>query len=875
MRGRRLRIAAAALIGGLLVVRIALPFALEWAVPRLAADQNLVARVGNIDLGLIAGEATLEDVTVDLPESGAVGAGPAGDGRRDDPLLSVERLHVAFEWTALLVGRIHLSAVEIGAPTIHVVQLADGRLRLPEPPPAGSEEADDLELETDDAEAGAGWTFALDRFELRRPELTLRTEAEQAAVVRLAAEQLGFDGLAIDAEGIAVGGIDLARPGIFVEREWLLAQGDTPTSDAAEPAPPPSAAPDAEPAPPPSAGPGAALPTLELEHLKIDRAEFTVNTETGPVDVALRFDVSDAGTRPGQTFPIDLGLEIDAAEIELEGRVGLDPIGFAGDLTWRRLTLPPFLQLAVPELAAWVASCETEGELAIEFRSTDAAEPAGIRLQGRTRVADLDFREPERGELALGWESLEIGIRQVFAPLAPDPERPVRVEIERVELVAPSIVHTNPPDALDALLATLGDEADPDAPSRDDEGEPAEPSDADRAAPPIVEVDEVRLSKGRLRYVDRSVEPTHTTAIDALRVAVDGVSTDPAPGAEEVLVEGSIQTTGRFALRGGLPGGRGDLEFELEALDLASYDALARGAGWRIDRGRTSLDSTIAATGEAVETQNRIVLHDLRVGTLAGNDFASRFGMSVDVALALLRDPAGDIALSAPITVDADGTGVDLAPVVASALRTALKGALTSPIKMLGVVTPKGGGEAAPAIPFASGAEAPAPDTREQLRALAELADQRPALAFRLVGHWADDDREPTARRMLREAAVAGDDLPDLEEVGFFERRRIGAALRERAGGGTAELSPEDEAILDRYVAATDVPETRLRALAEARAQSIRQSLLERGTPPAAITLASPRRADRAGVSIGFAARADDPAPAPVSSPGPDQQSSR
>jgi hypothetical protein len=174
---------------------------------------------------------------------------------------------------------------------------------------------------------------------------------------------------------------------------------------------------------------------------------------------------------------------------------------------------------------------------------------------------------------------------------------------------------------------------------------------------------------------------------------------------------------------------------------------------------------------------------------------------------------------------------------------------------MLGAVLPRGGGEAELAIAFAPGDEALPPDADERLRTLSEFVEDRPALGLTLVGHWTAEDREPTARRMLREAAVAGDDLPELEGVGFFVERRVAGALRERAEGGEGRLEPEDEAILERYVTAMEVPEERLRELAGARAEAMRSGLLERGTPVEAVALGMPSGSDEAVVSIELGAR--------------------
>ena len=106
---------------------------LEWALPRIAASQNLYAEIGNIDLGLIAGEISLENLIVDFPHvsDGDTTSREASHAEDTRPLLSLDRVYVAFEWTDLPFGRIHITDLELFHPTVEVTQLADGRFELP------------------------------------------------------------------------------------------------------------------------------------------------------------------------------------------------------------------------------------------------------------------------------------------------------------------------------------------------------------------------------------------------------------------------------------------------------------------------------------------------------------------------------------------------------------------------------------------------------------------------------------------------------------------------------------------------------------------------------------------------------------------------
>ena len=860
----RIRVVAVALIAALVLLRITLPFALEWAIPQIAAGQNLVAKIGNVDLGLIAGEITLEDLVIDFPPRGA--ADPAAPEpvqmHGSQPLLSLDRIFIAFEWTDLLFRRIHITDFDLQHPILEISQLADGSLELPM---AASEDANQPTVPIDDAienasvdpsgieptdqtdpapdteaqpTADPGWEFMLDRFALNDPDLTLRLETTQEEVVHLAAERLGFDALFIGPEGIELGGIDLEHPELFVQRRWLLGLGGAPSNPELES--------EALEAPP------AGIPSVHMKHLKIERAAFTVRTQEGPVEVTLRLELTDAGTKPGETFPIDLGVQIGDAAIGVAGQLGLNPPAYSGRLTWQNLSVPPFLLLAYPKLVPWLASGEAYGDIKIDFHSVSddvsGKGPPGLTASGSTGVSSLSFKHPETGELALEWKSLDLDIREAFVPLEPTPELPIRIDLSRVALASPRIVYTNPPDALDELLAALADGS---APTEDASIQQLDEAPSESASVPRIEIDRLELTDGTLRYVDRSVKPAHETKVHKLHARIDALTTLPTIGASQISIDGLIQSAGSFDLRGALPNGQGELDFSLRQLDLVSYDSLARAAGWQIESGAVSIETTVIARDNVYKTKNELVLHDLDVAAEAGNGFSSQFGMPVDLVLALLRDPEGDISISAPIVFDSEGTNVELGTILASTLRNALQGAIASPIKMFGMLIPKGAStDSFGALPFAPGEAQPGPDARSQLESLAEFVQSRPMLKLSLHGHWSADDRTPTARKILAEKALSGADLPELDGVSFFARRRIQAALRARGSDAEETLSPEDDALLARVVAAQEVSETRFRALAEARAESLRTMLLDFGAPAEALAIGSADASESPSVSI-------------------------
>jgi hypothetical protein len=230
--------------------------------------------------------------------------------------------------------------------------------------------------------------------------------------------------------------------------------------------------------------------------------------------------------------------------------------------------------------------------------------------------------------------------------------------------------------------------------------------------------------------------------------------------------------------------------------------------------------------------------------------------MPIDVILTLLRDPFGNISLPVRVSLGGSSTGTSLASAIISSLRQALVGAASIPLKTVGALLRFGtGGMRIEAIPAEPGFPTLSPGAEDRISGLAGLIEERATLGVTLVGSAGDDDRDALAVRLLAQRLEAGDDLPEVTDVddGFFARRRVERALRERARGETSPLEKNDEELLEEYVEATEVPAPRFDDLARQRAERVRDELITRERiAPNRIRVAEERSDDDPGVEIDF-----------------------
>jgi hypothetical protein len=458
-------------------------------------------------------------------------------------------------------------------------------------------------------------------------------------------------------------------------------------------------------------------------------------------------------------------------------------------------------------------------------------------------------------------------MREVHAPL-PQEGKPLgttKAVLDRVKLVEPKIRYTRPSPQLDALLGInlSGGAAPPGKKAAKAPAPPPKPAPKKPAAKPgapaegplDLAIAALEMTGGEVEALDKTVKAVARTRIRGLSLQAKDVRF-PAMSVANVRFQATLPTTAKLDVAGSLePGNVGDFTLRLKQLTLPVFNPYASAAaGVTVDKGAASADVKLRMRGAKMSIDNRLVLHDLGVSMREPETFERSFGVPIDLALALLRDPQGNIALHIPVEMDEKGAKIGVGAVIRSALKAALVGAVTAPLKMVGAVFGGGDGQGFSLDPLPSVAGAPALDGDQQGRidGLAAMLGERPAVALDLRGRSGAEDRPKVAEQILIERWQADEGLPPLEGTNVLSRRRIGQALERRAKGEATGLEAEDQALYERYVASVSVPEERLVKLATARAEVVRDALVAKGVPVARLAIGAPAGDAKPGVEIGF-----------------------
>lgn len=830
-------VGGAVLILLMVTVRALLPGAVERAAAYGSRHfLGLPARIGNVDLALLAGRVILEDVSVGAVPDG-VGAATAAyrvpEIDRDSALLHFDRISVKWSWGALFSRKIQIAELSMDSPSVRILQEADGTidpLRHAQQPAAPQAASEPTKSEP--------WALEVRQLVLRSPAIVL-VEAESGQnLIEFGLEIFELDRVSIVGSEVGLGTLAIRGPEFSVQREWVLAERGL----AAQPADSNLTSGDAS---------SSAVPALRMDSINVERAKFKWITKDGPLDVQWSFHSTGITAESGKTFPIEAALQIGTGKISLKGTTGILPLYFDGRVAWENLSLPPLLQASGHELAVWLQGAETRGDLRLTAALAGEAGAPFLRLSGQVSVDDFLIVEPGNRFVSVGWKNLDVVLSEVFLPITEEGQSgsPMRVDLGSVRLVDPKVFYLRPWPPLEEMVL----EAFADSPE---------------ATGPGQETDWLKFSLATLDATGGEIAWKDTTV--AAEATVRDVATSmrdfrfPESVFGSLNLSATLPTDSKLTITGDLAAGNsGNFVVGLQDLELLPWKPYAAASGVALNAGRVSLQAKLETRGAVIKADNEITLNKLEMAMLGSDVFAKEFGMPMNLALVLLRDASGNIALNVPVQMDETGTAISFGSVVGSAMRAAVLAALSSPLKVLntglGLGQPQRGRADSKAgtsplalgtVPFEPGRAEPPPDADSRAGKFVKLLRERPEVGLVLSGRTGDADRPALAEQVLLERVRERKGLPEVEGAGFPTRRWIAEYLLRRAKAYAAELSDKDREVFQQFLAAADVSRDRFAELANARSENVRQLLIEKGANAKNVSIGEPQAPGDPGVGI-------------------------
>ncbi|HTP49822.1 MAG TPA: DUF748 domain-containing protein [Anaeromyxobacteraceae bacterium] len=597
------------------------------------------------------------------------------------------------------------------------------------------------------------------------------------------------------------------------------------------------------PEPAPARPPAGASPSgfrYRVGQIAVENVRIAVSDLAAPRPVELAVEVERCqldGLSSDPAVPARLKL---AALLNGRGRLSasgdLYPLAPRGEmeLTAEAVDLAPF--------GAYLGTAldlELEGGVlfAKVLASFDGPGPAPTwTVRGEGRVDGLRLKDGRRREDFLSWKSLRLeGVEAA----------PGRWAARSLRLVEPGLRLAVWEDGERNLAVVLRRHG-PGAPGADagSTGKGAAPK-APAEAGQRFSLRSLRVERGRVSFLDRSVRPPALLEARELEVRVHGLSSDPRSRAE---VEASTTLGGApLSVRGRLQpllvGDSTDLAIQSKAIDLTPLGPyVAKFVGYTLEKGKLDLDLRYTVKARELRAQNLARVDQFTLGEKTDSPEAT--SLPVKLGLAVLTDPDGVIRLDVPAAGSIDAPDFSLGRMVWHAVVNFFTKVALSPFSVLGNLV--GGGTAnLDVVDFAAAQASLDPSAEQKLEVLAKGLQARPALRLDVEGSSDEAADGAALGRAALEAEVRQAKWkslrrkdPSLELAAVVVQpeeypRWLEAAYQalppDRPAKGDAQAKPGAEEMEARLIAAAPVRPEAYRELASRRAEAVRARLLQSG----------------------------------------------
>ena len=597
---------------------------------------------------------------------------------------------------------------------------------------------------------------------------------------------------------------------------------------------------------------GASKPwTAKLGSLNIIAAALRFEDATLPnvaPMIADPFDliVSEIDFGGAKPLKLELKAEInDGGHLQTNGLLGWAPLMADLAVDAKDINLVPLQGWAGDRLNALLTRGEFSFQGSVKAEGVDGSAPKVI-VNGDSRLTHLNGLDKSDMSDLMRWRSLDIS-RMEFS------SEPLRVNIESVAL-ADFFAHVTltPEGQLNLKRLFRQDNAElPPAPSETKSS--ASSSQSDMARTPVsakarpVQIGRITLQGGNVNFHDQFIKPNYRARLTGLAGRVGPL--DPRkPG--EIDIRGAVDKTAPLKIVGTMDTFGSELFLDIKAtakgIDMPTFSPYSgKYVGYTIEKGKLSVDIHYHIEKGELRAENNVFLDQLTLGEKIESPDA--LSIPVALALAVLKNSAGEIDVHLPISGSINDPQFSLGGVIVNAIINLLTKAVTAPFTVLGSLF---GGEELSEIGFAPGDATITAEAENRLKTLSKALIDRSSLELEITGR-ADPSHDPEAlkHRMLErkvkiqkleEQVKKGQATGDIDEIELspdeypkyltLAYKEAKFAKPKNLVGLTKSLPvPEMEQLLLANINADD---NEMRELAEQRAGAALNWLVEHGGIP-------------------------------------------
>lgn len=571
------------------------------------------------------------------------------------------------------------------------------------------------------------------------------------------------------------------------------------------------------------------------------------------------FDVTLANVATTADTPADIDL---ACRINNEGTLGLKgtfalaSLSANLDVDLRGLDIR-FAQNYFPDSLLVTLNSGTLGlRGGLDFKTND--DTPSVMWQGDIRLTGFSAKKKGAREDLLKLSSLELkSMRAGNAPLA--------IAVKTVNLAG---LFLNTVVEADGTfnLASLNNA------TKEPQNEPGPgPAPDTQETSPRVNIDSIVFEKGRIKFTDKTIKPRYTTELAGITGRITGISNSPDAQAD-IRLNAKLNRYAPFAVTGTIQPLQeklsADILVKFDNIDLSPFSPYSgKFIGRTLKKGTLSLDLNYAIQNNRLTSQNKFFIDQMTLGKKVDSKDAT--SLPVGLAISLLKNRKGEIALDLPASGSLDDPSFRVSKVILKTLVNLLEKAATSPFALVGAMIP--GGADISSIAFPCGTARLDAEAVKKLNALAGLLAEKPDLRLEIqpVGNM-ESDAEGLRREMVlfklqqltfkdmskheREGLTPEEVVIPDDEYEDYLWQAYKAEKFEKPEGllGLTRRLPADE-MEQLMVANTQVDDDDVKELVDRRGLAVRQYLSETAGVPAERLFIVDSRVDSGNGSSGCA----------------------
>jgi hypothetical protein len=363
-----------------------------------------------------------------------------------------------------------------------------------------------------------------------------------------------------------------------------------------------------------------------------------------------------------------------------------------------------------------------------------------------------------------------------------------------------------------------------------------------------VTIGKINLRDGNINFSDFFVKPNYSANLTGVQGTIAELKPE-APG--DLALEAKLDNAAPVDIRGKInPLGEElfmDIKAKASEIELSSFSPYSgKYVGYGIEKGQLTFDVAYKLENRKLDAQTQFILNQLTFGEKIDSPTAT--SLPVTLAVALLKDRNGVIEVGLPISGTLDDPQFSIGGIVWRLIVNIITRAVTAPFALLGAAFGGGGAELS-YIEFDFGRAALSQSAEAKIKSLAAAMTNRPALKLEITGRAEPVNDLEGLKRVSIENKVRAQKFKELSRQGTAPQSAEGVQVtkdeyerflraaydaesfpkpRNLIGFAKSLPVPEMESLMLKH---TSVNDEDVRALANRRAQAVRDRLIAAKIP--------------------------------------------